>query len=51
MYVSAKRDSQEEIVKPVSDRFPMAVILNLNKESENFWPLNVFVKIRNRVRV
>ena len=34
MYVSAKRDSQEEIVKPVR-LLPMAVILNLYKESEN----------------
>ena len=34
MYVSAKRDSQEEIVKPVR-LFPMAVILNLDKENEN----------------
>ena len=35
MDVSAKRDSQEEIVKPVR-LFPMAVILNLYKESVNF---------------
>ena len=33
MYVSAKRDSQEEIVKPVR-LFPMAVILGLYNESE-----------------
>ena len=35
MYVSAKRDSQEEIVKLVR-LSPMAVILNLYKESVNF---------------
>ena len=34
MYVSAKRDSQEEVVKPVR-LSPMAVILNLYKESVN----------------
>ena len=34
MYVSAKMDSQEEIVKPVR-LFPMAVILGLHDESEH----------------
>ena len=34
MYVAAKLDSQEDIVKPVR-LFPMAVILGLYNESEN----------------
>jgi len=45
MYVSAKLDSQEEIVKPVR-LFPMAVILGLYDESENCWLVNFFVRVR-----
>ena len=48
MYASAKRDSQEEIVKPVR-LFPVAVILGLYEESEHCWLVNVFVRVKVRV--